>query len=122
MADIEYNRQYAPQDCLYIDNMGDVSIEASNDEGMLFYLILVTKRGTSTMLTFGPVVPDIYELPSGYSVQLEEFDFETDKAQKKVSMWLNDRKKITKATIVTVPDALSQLRDAGSYLSELWKS
>ncbi len=117
MITFEFNQQLMPQSLIDVENIGDFAIEASNDEGVFWYLIVKTSLGVTTMVSCGPVVPDVNLLPSGYCTYLSRIDYKEDKLIKQINMWLNDRsKKLTSASIVDIEDALDQFRDVGEYM------
>lgn len=117
MITFEFNQQLMPQSLIDVENIGDFAIEASNDEGVFWYLIVKTSLGVTTMASCGPVVPDVNLLPSGYCTYLSRIDYKEDKLIKQINMWLNDRsKKLTSASIVDIEDALDQFRDVGEYM------
>lgn len=63
------------------------------------------------------MVPDISEVPSGYSCSLSYMQYKEDKIEKLVNTWLNDKyKKLTEAHNVTFQDALDQVVDIPNYL------
>lgn len=115
-AHIEYNNQYVPQNLLDVEQLSSCAIEASNDDGLFYYLIIKTSLGTSTIVTCGPVVPDVNLLPDGYSVTLNRMKYDDNKVESVVIKWLNDKKKITDAKILPIEDAIAQIRDLGEYM------
>lgn len=115
-AHIEYNNQPVSQGLLDVGQLSDLAIEASNADGYFFYLIVRTSLGTSTIVTCGPIEPDIQSLPSGYAVTLTKMRYNDSKVCGMVSKWLNDKKAITDARVVPVDDALAQIRNVGEYM------
>lgn len=117
MATFEFNQQLMPQSLVDIDEIGQFALEASNDEGYFWYLIIRTSLGTATIACCGPVVPDVKLLPSGYSCYLSRMEYKEQKIEKFINTWLNDRSKaLTQARIIEVDDAIDQFVDLGNYL------
>ena len=122
MALFEFNNQLMPQSLIDIENIGDFAIEANNDEGAFWYLVIRTSLGTTTIASCGPVVPDIELLPDGYTCYLTRMDYKEEKLIKSINMWLNDRgKKLVQAKVIDINEAIDQFRDLGEYLENYSK-
>lgn len=76
---VEYNNVLTPQNLLDIPDIGNIAIEASNDDGLYFYLVSICVRGQCYIATCGPCIPDITELPPGYTSQLQIIKFDRKK-------------------------------------------
>lgn len=117
MPTFEFNNQLMPQSLVDIENIGDFAIEASNDQGEFWYLVVRTLLGTVTLASCGPLVPDVELLPSGYSCVLNRMEYKEDRLEKTINVWLNDRSKLlTQAKILPIEEAIDQFRDLGDYL------
>lgn len=113
----DFNNQLTPQDSIDIPDIGCFAIEAYNDDGYFYYLVVRTLLGTVTLSTCGPIVPDIVMLPSGFKMTLDKMPFKEDKLAKSISFFLNDKsKKITHAKIIDVNEAIDQFRELKDYL------
>lgn len=120
---VEYNNVFNPQNLLEIKDIGHCAIEGYNDEGLYFYMVIITVRGMSTVATCGPLIPDVQELPNGYQCDLNIMKYDVKKLNSVVSKWLNSRKPgksapITSAKIICIEEALAQFRDVGEYFYE----
>lgn len=117
MASFEFNQQLMPQNVIDIDEIGQFAIEASNDEGYFWYLIVRTSLGTVTLASCGPIVPDVALLPSGYCCYLSRMEYKEPKIEKAINTWLNDRAKaLTQAKVIEIEDAIDNFVDLGNYL------
>ena len=115
----EFNMQPVAQGLVDVEDLGYFAIEASNDEGLYYYIIVRTLLGTTTIATCGPVMPDVNMLPSGFKVTLDKIPYKEDKISLTVKKWLNDRSRlITQAHPIDVEDAIEQFRDVGAYLRD----
>lgn len=113
----EFNQQLMPQSLVEVDEIGQFGLEAWNDEGYYYYLIIRTILGTSVVSTCGPVVPDIDILPSGFKMTLDKMPFKEDKLAKTISFFLNDRSKaLTHARVLPVEETVAQFRELKDYL------
>ena len=106
-----------PQNLIEIDEIGEFALEAWNDEGLYYYMIIRTLLGVCSVTTCGPIVPDIDLLPSGYTVSFNRIPYKEDKLCKTINLFLNDRiRKITGAKIIEINEAIEQFRDIKEYL------
>lgn len=118
--EFEFNHQLIPQNLIDIDEIGQFGLEAWNDLGYYYYLIVRTMLGTSVIATCGPVFPDLSILPSGYTSSMIKMPFKEDKIAKTISLFLNDKHKcITQAKILSFEEAIKQFRDISPYLQTL---
>lgn len=102
---------------LELGDIGNFAIEANNEEGMFWYLIIRTSLGTCSIAQCGPVIPDVSLLPDGFSQSLFKVPYKEDKVGKWISSFLNDRsKKITKAVEISIDEAIEQFRNLKEYL------
>lgn len=118
--EFEFNQQLMPQNILDIDEIGEFAIEASNDEGYFYYLVVKTFIGISTFASCGPVIPDTDLLGDGFACSLTKCPYKEDKIAKAIKFWLNDKsKKLTDAKLIDIDEALSQFKDVAHYMKNL---
>lgn len=116
-VDFEYNKQWMPQNTINIKEIGKCAIEAQNPDGFCYYLVVDTSLGETLIATCGPVIPDVYDLPDGFSCSMYHMEYREDKLTKTVSMWLNNKdRKIVEAKEISISEALDQFRDLEGYL------
>jgi hypothetical protein len=118
MAVFEFDNEFVPQNSIEIEETGNFALEAINEEeGFYFYLLIKTSLGTTTAVSYGPVVPDFTRIADGYKAELVRFSYKEEKLNKFISKWLNDREKhITAAKIINQEDAMNEFRDLKSYI------
>lgn len=118
MATIEFANEWKATNSIDIDELGNFFLEAINeDESYYYYLMVKSTLGTSSIIWYGPVVPDVQLLPAGYSVHLERMQFNDKKMQMWLNKWLNDRAKNITAAFTTTQDVFKQnFRDLLSYM------
>lgn len=112
----EYNQQLLPQNLLDIDDLGQLCLEGSNDDGMYFYLIIRTSLGSSIIATCGPVVPDIDMLPKNCCEMFKRIDYSEDKIIKEIENFLNGKNKLTDAKIISFDEAIECFRSIKDYV------
>lgn len=93
---------------LDVENIGDCIIQANNDFGEEFYLIIKTVLGWTEILEYGPCVPDLPELQYTYNIKYNKFEYNQSKIERTIDKFLNDAKRtITQAKLVE----LDEIRD-----------
>jgi len=102
---------------IVIDDTGNTCIEAMNDSGVLFYLIIKTNGiGWTKVLTYGPVC-DSTDNPHECSCILNCFEYDDYKIDKAIRSFLTDHKKrITSAFEVDAEDIKDRLKDIKEYI------
>ena len=118
MATIEFNNEYLPQSLIEIPDIGNFALEAYNEkQGYFFYLMIKTMLGTATIVSYGPVVPQVTLLPESYSVNFSRVPFKDRKIKSTIAKWLNDRDKgLTEAKIIDEKVFFDEFRDMKEYL------
>lgn len=113
MLTIEFDNQYVSQNFIEIDSVGNVCIEAINEnDGLYYYLLIKTSMGTTSIFEYGPVVPDIDKLFDTYNVSFTREQYNEKKLRIFISKWLNDRtKKITAAYVIDENKFLDNYKD-----------
>ena len=120
--EFEFNKQLIAQDMIDIPQIGSFAIEAEGAMGDLYYLVILTSLGTSTIATCGPVVPDVELLPNGFSTNLTRMEYNEKRLIKTINLFLNDREKqIYKAKLIDIDKALDEFRDLGFYMKNYSK-
>lgn len=116
-AYLEYDQELQFMNGIDIADIGQFALEANNEEGFFWYLVVRTSLGITSLAECGPVIPDVELLPNNFKQGLTKMPFKEDKLIKAISFFLNDKsKKIIKAKEIEINDALNQFRDLKSYL------
>lgn len=90
---------------LEVDNIGDCNIQANNDFGEEYYLMIKTVLGWTEVLEYGPCVPDFPELQYNYSIKYNKFEYNQSKIERVIDKFLNDGKRgITQAKLVDITE------------------
>ena len=80
MPNVKFDSQYVPQNEIEIESVGNVCIEAANEnDGLFYYLLIKTSLGTSSIFQYGPIVPDIDKLYNIYDVSFMRQPFNDKK-------------------------------------------
>lgn len=118
MPEFEFANEWKPTNSIDIDNIGNFCLEAIDEEdGFYYYLMVKTTLGTSTIISYGPVVPDVELLPDNYNINFQRLQFNDKKMNIWISKWLNDRmKKITGAYIIEEKIFKDNFKDILGYI------
>ncbi len=117
-VNFEFNNQFVPMSFVDIDEIGEFALQAYNDEGFFWHMVVQTCLGQTMIAVSGPVIPDFDELTKfGYSVNIFTLEYDEHKIEKYINSWLNDKnKKLTGAEVISMKDALYQFKDAKEYV------
>lgn len=104
MADIE------------IDAIGNCAIEANNDNGEFYYLVIRTNDGSSQVFEYGPTA-HIGILEKSVNCSFQRINYSESKIQKIIKGFLNDPyRNITQARELDIKEALEQCDDMLIYM------
>lgn len=96
----EYLQRVTVESELDVENIGECVIEANNDFGETFFLIIRTELGWTEVLEYGPCVPDLLLLHHSYQIKYNRFEYSEFKLEKIIDKFLNDSKRaITQAKV-----------------------
>lgn len=105
---------------LDVEDIGDCAIEANNDKGLVYYLIIKTIYGITHCLETGPFIIDLEELPKVSNIRYFSFEFNDKKINKIIDSFLNDpNREITQAKIVDEEEVYENSRDILQYFKDL---
>ena len=106
----EYLQRIVVEGELDVDNVGECVILANNDFGEEYYMIITTELGYTSILEYGPIVPDIEGLQSTYNIKYTNFEYSQYKIEKAIDKFLNDGKRaITQARLVELEEIRENL-------------
>ena len=101
---------------LNIEDVGDCCIQACNDEGLFYYLLIETHLGWTKILEYGPAAPDFDELPKAFNCNFSRIDFDEKRIFKRIDEFLNNRfRNITQAQLVSRDVLFSDCRSILEY-------
>ena len=104
---------------LQIDDIGDCCIQANNDEGLFYYLLIETNLGWTKILEYGPCAPDFDELPKAVGCNFSRIEFDERKIMKRIDEFLNNRfRNITQAQLVDREILFADCKSLLEYMEE----
>lgn len=102
---------------LDVDDIGNCAIEANNDEGNYYYMVIETNLGFTKIFEYGPVQPDFNEMCKSVTCTFDRIEFNEKKISKRIYSFLNaPGKNITQAQIVDKEYALDGCKDIIEYV------
>ena len=118
--EIEYFFSQSAAASLNIEDFGNCAIEANNDDGLFWYLIIDTSLGWTRMLTYGPIDPLSPTMEESCTCSYARFEFNGPKIVKAIDRFLNtERKKImpiTQAREISRDNALAHCKSIVEYM------
>ena len=101
-----------------IEDIGNCAIEANNDNGEFFYLVIRTTLGTSQIFEYGPTIHSGV-MEKSVNCSFKRMEFTEAKIIKKIQEFLNNPyRTITQAKEMTIEEALEQCDDLLIYMKE----
>ena len=118
-SEFKYNTQTVQIDSIEVEDIGNCALEAIDQLGRYFYFIIVTVDGWSKVITFGPVIPDIILLPTGYQSSYNYMSYADGKMQKMIKKWVLGGKGVNFESVkqINLEEAVAQYRKAIDPLS-----
>lgn len=112
-----YTQQAVGQ--LNIEDLGNCAIEAFNDEGSHYYLVIKTQLGQSIVMEAGPFAIDIPILEKSVSVTYKRIEYNESKLKGIIEKFLNNPyRKITQAQEIEENDVYDNCINILDYVKE----
>lgn len=104
----EYMQRVVVEANLEVDNVGDCVLQANNDFGNEYYLLIKTELGFSEVLEYGPCMPDIQMLPLDYNISYSRFEYNQGKLERIIDKFLNNPKRVITQAKVTDYESIKE--------------
>lgn len=78
---------------LDIEDPGNTCLKAIDITKSEYYMLIKTTMGKTSVLKFGPVVPDIPMLLEGFETTYKKFNYKENTINKEIKLFINDPKK-----------------------------
>lgn len=92
MAVIEFDSEERYMKAIDIVDIGNTVIRATSEDVCDYYILIKTVMGKTSILTFGPVIPDVPMLVNGFNVNYKKMDYKEPKIIKEINSILNNAK------------------------------
>ena len=102
----EYSVQRTFNETIDVVDIGNTALRCFGKKLDIYYIILKTVMGKTSILKFGPIMPDIDVLFNDFSVTYKKIDYKENLIQREVDKFINDYKKeVTKVEEITEYEA-----------------
>ena len=119
---IEFCRQESYLGSIDIEDYGNCAIEANNDDGLFWYLVISTSMGFVRVMEYGPIDPTSDKLEDSCICCFSRMEFDGKKVVRIIDNFLNKSRKsfsdITQAREISKDDALAQCKSLISYMKD----
>lgn len=93
-----------------VPDIGNCTLQGRNDIGEEFYLIIKSELGWVECAEYGPITPDLMQLPLTYTINYSRFEYNQGKIERIIDKFLNNPKRmISQAQIVELQDIIKYL-------------
>lgn len=118
MASFAFNNQLTPQSEIDIEKIGNCCLCGYSEKtGFSYYLLTQSDLGSIEIMSYGPVVEDIDEIPDNYTYSYQKMAFEAKKVGGLINKWLNDKsRQITDAVEVEKAHFLDNIKDVSKLV------
>jgi hypothetical protein len=89
----EYSVQKTFNETIDVVDIGNTALRCRGKKLDFYYIILKTVMGKTSILKFGPVMPDIDILFNDFTVSYKKIDYKENLIEKEVDKFINDYKK-----------------------------
>ena len=114
---IEYNIIPQVNKEIDIDNLGDVSIEATTKSGDKYYLVIRTYMGFTSIMEYGPITPDLNIFPRSVRCSFDRIEYSEGKIESRIDKFLNQGNRfIEEAIVIPEEEALMLCKDIVEYM------
>ena len=109
---LDYNAQRQFQNQLQIDDIGNIGLICSTEDGVEYYLALKTIMGKVMEVKFGPLIPDAPLIPDFFSLFYRTMQYKEPVIIKEINSFINDpKKKIIDIKVVSPEELIDLIPD-----------
>ena len=115
----DYNYLETATNSIDIETPAQCCIQLQNIIGEYYFLVIQTKLGVTSVLEYGPIIPDLDKLPNKLSYTYQQFDCDTRKIDRIITTFLSNKIAIKDdgATIITVDEVKQMIKNPINYFS-----
>ena len=113
----EYLIKVQKESSIDIEDIGNCALDVFNDLGFEWILLIRTIEGSTEIVEFGPILPDLDYLPAKVSYTYSRIDFAQSKVSNAISRFLNDGyRAITQAFEISQKEAKEKMKNLVDYI------
>jgi hypothetical protein len=124
---IDYSIQKTFSESLILEDIGNCAIycQGSFRDGKItlpgdYYIIIKTVMGKTKAVKWGPMMPDLDELPNTFKLEVKTLNYKETAIVKEIQGFINDGfKGITQASEITIDEALTKLPQTVNFVATL---
>jgi hypothetical protein len=124
---IDYKAQRTFDETLELDDPGNCAVlchGAFRDNRITlpgdYYMLISTIMGKTIIIKWGPIMPDIVELPNGYSLDIKTFQYKEPTIERELKMFINGPERgIYEAVAITKEEALAAIPNGINYVATI---
>ncbi len=115
--EFEYLTRVVVESSINIEDIGNCAIEANNDLGQFWCLIIKTELGWTEVFEVGPINLELNELLKSCNWSYKRIEYSENNISKIIDNFLNDgRRKITQAQEIDVEEAKKYFLNLADYV------
>lgn len=89
----EFSVQRTFKESIDVVDMGNTALRCTSKTMNIYYIIIKTVMGKTSILKFGPVCPDLEVLQNDFFVNYKKLDYKETAIFKEIDKFINDYKK-----------------------------
>lgn len=98
-----------------VDTIGNTAIRGYSSDGCEYYIVIKTDLGWTEIFEFGPVVPDIQQLPKSVTYYYDRIEYSEYRVIKRIDKFLNNNP-IVNAEVIDFETAKQNMRNLSNYI------
>lgn len=119
-SSFNYSYKATAEDCIDIPDVGNVCLQASNDVGQNWVLLIKTKLGFSYIMEYGPFYYD--RITEYLNHTFQRIEYSEYKLEKKIDKFLNEpRRLITQVQFKDIDETLDLMTNVVEVMNESYK-
>ena len=116
----EFSVQKTFNQSIDIVDIGNTALKCSDRYMNNYYMIIKTVMGKTSILKFGPIVPDLDVLMPDFFVEYKKFDYKETAISKEINKFINDFKKaIENAEEITTYEVWQDFPNIQQYFENI---
>lgn len=113
----EYLVKIQKESSINVDDIGNCALDVYNDLGFEWVLLINTREGTTEIIEYGPIIPDLKVPPVKVLYTYDRMDFSEKKISHRISSFLNDGYRcVTQAFEISKNEAKDKMKSLVDYV------
>lgn len=113
----EYLVKIKKESSINIEDIGNCALDVYNDLGFEWVLLIRTIEGTTEIVEYGPLIPDLECPPAKIVYTYDRITFAEGKIMTRIQKFLNDGyRSVTQAFEITQQEAKDKMKNLVNYV------